>query len=428
VIEIAHEALLKSWDALKEWIKKSQGDLLLIQDIEREADSWAKEKAKAADLAGGARIRKELEVDRLRLKPQELLDQFYTAVENVLGLPRENLLALSTRGPKAVTAGASGGSGTAMVNSEDVAPAHSSPASNGTPFSADVLAFIRREPERLIEELGVSLLDHQRRADIGERLAQLDDRRPGVALDEKGLPDIEWLPVPEGKVTLVDKEGRSIDTFEVKRFYIARYPVTMRQFDVFSKPKIYYDKRWWKGLEIDPERHGPELQKPGTANHPAQFVSWFQGVAFCRWLTHELGYIVRLPTEWEWQMAATGGHEDYEYPWGKWDATRANFRQGVYKLMSVGMYPDGRSPIGAYDMSGNMYEWCANEFDNPAKTGTSGTSPRTTRGGAFFSDEADLRVTHRLRDIANGMNELGKRIAVCIRLAADAPTKEIATD
>jgi len=415
VVEIAHEALLRNWTVLTKWVADSRDALVLMQDVEKEARNWARERAKAAT------IKDALDIDRQMLWPQERLEKVYGAIE-VLGLSSANLQTSEPwRSARSAAAGASSGASSGSAAASVSAPQPPRRAGNG--LSEQVERFIQPEPDRLIKELRFPVVGHTRRAEIGERLAQLGDRRPGVALTESGLPDIAWLRVPGGRVNLVDTTGQTVATFDVKPFHIAQYPVTMRQFDVFARPNVYFDKRWWVDLAADPDNHPVFPQKPGTANHPAQFVSFYQGVAFCNWLSRQLGYRVRLPAEWEWQQSATGGMDGYLYPWGPaWDPDRANHRDGAYKLMAVGMYPDGRSPVGAYDLSGNMYEWCANEFDSPAEVSPTGTNARTTRGGAFFGTEADLRVTHRLRDNANGVNDLGKRIGVCIRLAADAPT------
>ena len=80
---------------------------------------------------------------------------------------------------------------------------------------------------------------------------------------------------------------------------------------------------------------------------------------------------MRLPDEWEWQQAATGGDDGNVFPWGAdWDAKaepwRANtFESRLGSTTAVGMYPAGASPTGALDMAGTVWEWCLNKFDAP---------------------------------------------------------------
>jgi formylglycine-generating enzyme required for sulfatase activity len=98
------------------------------------------------------------------------------------------------------------------------------------------------------------------------------------------------------------------------------------------------------------------------------YTNFCAGVlAFCRWLSEKLGYEIRLPTEWEWQQAATGGNPENEYPWGpEWAGSCANtIESELSHSTAVGIYPQGASPVGALDMAGNVWEWCLNEYDNP---------------------------------------------------------------
>jgi hypothetical protein len=365
-IELAHEALLENWKDLKLWIDEFKKGLLVLQGVERAAREWRRARNEAGKDEGA-----RLEVDRALLWRQERI----TEIENEIQPLGE--------------------------------------------LSAEVREFLRPEFDRLVEEVEFPIT-HDRRAEIGERLAVLGDRRPGVGLREDGVPDIAWCPVPRGRVTLAGVEP-GIASADIEPFYISKYLVTLKQFSAFTRPAVYYRPEWWTGLPIDPNDHRPVEQRQ-VDNHPAQFVSWYQAMAFCRWLSTQLGYGVRLPTEWEWVQAATGGNANFAYPWGKdWDGARANHRHSAYRLMAVGMYPEGRSPVGALDMSGNMYEWCWNEFDHPDRT-EANSEPRTTRGGAFFlmppdvDVEEQLSVRHRLKDLADGTGDRGRRVAVGIRL------------
>ena len=162
--------------------------------------------------------------------------------------------------------------------------------------------------DRIVQRL-VELLDTrqalaeapQDRAAVGRALARLGDPRPGVGLTPEGIPDIDWVEIPGGKVTLEDKGG----TYQFEPFRIARYPVTNIQFQAFIDAEDGYgNEKWWADLGRTDSPWPPSWRE---ANHPRETVTWYETVAFCRWLSNRLGYDVRLPTEWEWQQAATGG-------------------------------------------------------------------------------------------------------------------------
>jgi formylglycine-generating enzyme required for sulfatase activity len=139
---------------------------------------------------------------------------------------------------------------------------------------------------------------------------------------------------------------------------------------------------------------------PDFDDYPVIFVSWNQAVSYCGWRR------ARLPTEAQWEKAARGV-DGRIYPWGEGiDCTRANYG-GTSGCMGdaaeVGSYPDGASPFGVLDMSGNVWEWVndwyldifyeESPFRNP-KGPTSGER-RIVRGGAWNSGDTLVRAAHR---------------------------------
>jgi hypothetical protein len=232
----------------------------------------------------------------------------------------------------------------------------------------------------LLNELNDIATRHHRRAQIGDRLARDGDDRPGVGLGNDGLPDIVWCDVPGGSISL---EGCA-DPYHVEPFQISKYPITWAHYSAFLQaPDGFQNPHWSAGLAVHEDHAGGRRRL--LDNHPAENVSWFDAVTFCRWLSRRLGYEVRLPTEWEWQQAATGGDPAKTYPWGaEWDPRRANtLDSNLQRTTAVGMYPHGASSVGALDMCGNVYEWCVNEHENPQHVGLRGAAVRAVRGGSW---------------------------------------------
>jgi formylglycine-generating enzyme required for sulfatase activity len=223
----------------------------------------------------------------------------------------------------------------------------------------------------------------------------LGDPRHGVGVDRDGVPGVAWCEVPAGEVLLEVDEA--VQPFAVAPFRIARYLVTFSQYKAFAEAVDGYRRpEWWTGLAMRGEQ--PSWQLRELHNHPAEFVSWFEAVAYTRWLSSKLGYQVWLPTEWEWQHAAIGGNRDYQYPWGvEWDGRRANtYESRVNRTTAVGMYPLGASAVGATDMVGNVWEWCLNQYDTPRQPpALTGTDPRPVRGGAWAGYHEYARVNRR---------------------------------
>ncbi len=328
LVEVAHEFLFESWPRLAAWLQTARDDLRLHWLVETEARVWAN--------AGR---------DVNHLWSHERLAAVYGMLSR-LGI---------------------------------------------TMLDEPLKSFVRPEAERLLDKVKRSETNHYRRAAIGDRLNQIGDPRLGIGVDEADVPQIEWMAIPPGRVSLEDNAG----TQDIAPFYIAKYPVTHRQYRAFlDTADGYSNMRWWEYLEHD-QVHGEQYRPLG--NHPADNVSWYDAVAFCRWLTSRVGYEIRLPTEHEWQHAATGGDPKNVFPWGsEWDGYLANTNESrLSRTTAVGMYPLGETAAGVKDMVGNVWEWCLNKYKKPDDISISGEDVRVLRGGSWFSDPDSARASFR---------------------------------
>src|SRR5579871_1902978 len=154
----------------------------------------------------------------------------------------------------------------------------------------------------------------------------------------------QWIAIPAGNVTL-ESGGylKQPQTFDVPAFSIAKYPVTNAQFKPFIEAGGYRDAHWWtedgwrvcqRGIYYERGAGWFFSERPWTEprfsqslyrnddDYPVVGVSWYEALAFCRWLSEVSGESVMLPTEQQWQRAAQGD-DGRMYPWGNdWDCRR----------------------------------------------------------------------------------------------------------
>jgi len=209
-------------------------------------------------------------------------------------------------------------------------------------------------------------------------------------------------------------------------FSISKYPITNRQFAAFIAEGGYAERRYWtaNGWAWRGKIRQPAFWDDADFNDPDQpvvGVSWYEAVAYCNWLSAKEGLApayddsgraelgaggYRLPTEVEWEYAAAKGGPDQPeriFAWGDdWDPSLAVCRVApakAWKTARVGSKsPQGDTPQGLADMSGNVWQWCSDNAQSDAQIAAAPRSDRyffrsdspteymVLRGGSWWND------------------------------------------
>ena len=201
--------------------------------------------------------------------------------------------------------------------------------------------------------------------------------------------------IPAGEFQMGSNDGWKdefpiMHTVYLDNFCIDVYEVTNAQYKKFMDATGYKTPAYWNDSNFnDPKQ-------------PVVGVSWNDAKAYADWAGK------RLPTEAEWEKSARGRLVGKKYPWGDiltHDDANYDGRGGKNVCNPVGSFkPNG---YGLYDMAGNVWEWCANWYDNDYYANANKSTPpgpslgewRVLRGGSwyyYFSDRVDyLRVAYR---------------------------------
>lgn len=273
------------------------------------------------------------------------------------------------------------------------------------------------QAQKMLDALDDPTTPSELRLQLGEQLAYMGDPRPGVLLTHHRVPDIAWQKIPAGE--FIYKFDRYV---ELNTFYIARYPITITQFQAFVQDDGYENPAWWEGLAW--REPNASIPKWPIANYPAVRVSWYDACAYTRWLGAQLGTAVRLPNETEWEKAARGTTGSI-YPWGEnYEAGYANINEHISGIsptnlrqaVAVGVFPHAASTYGTQDMIGNVWEWCINLYDDPEVTDTHTEGQRVLRGGSWRSERLVAHTVRRRGELPNTRyDDIGFRV-VCDRL------------
>lgn len=243
-------------------------------------------------------------------------------------------------------------------------------------------------------------IDIKTRVEAAEALGQAGDPRLRLPKD-----DDYWVRIPAGRFTMGQrkKDNEVPHSVRLNAYRIGRYPVTVQEYCLFLEHnETHQPPRNWE-------------QQSAFPNRPVVYVTWYDAVAYCNWAN------VRLPTEAEWERAARG-KEGRTYPWGNaqptWDL--ANYiNSHVGHVSPVGIFPQGSTPDGIVDLSGNVREWCADWYaedslqiasQNPK--GPNSGDTRCLRGGGWDDVVANLRAAYRFRnEPKDRSDEIGFRCA-----------------
>jgi formylglycine-generating enzyme required for sulfatase activity len=235
-------------------------------------------------------------------------------------------------------------------------------------------------------------------------------------------PDTGLVYVPSGSFKMGSKHGETdeqpVHKVKISGFYIGKYEVTNREFVEFLNAKgnqFEHNVLWintdghWRNLKCRiNEKDGKFFVDKAYEYYPVNFVSWYGANAYCKWKGG------RLPTEAEWEYIVK------KYPLIKdsidthsWHS--ANSNNQIHKIAQA-----KPNILGIYDLLGNLWEWCADWYDNRFYEISNRKNPlnntpndyKVIRGGSWANDKSMLNISNRnaIKPNINKVN-VGFRIA-----------------
>jgi len=254
--------------------------------------------------------------------------------------------------------------------------------------------------------------------------------------------------VESGSFTMGDTWGDGYDnekpTHEVNLtydFYIGKYETTFNEYDAFCEAT---------------GKSSPDDENWGRGNRPVINVSWNDAIAYCNWLSEREGLPkaydddgrlldatgkatdilervpgFRLPTEAEWEYAARGGNKSKGHKYaGSDDVDEVAWYSENSGIKTHEVRKKAPNELGIHDMSGNVWEWCSDWYEedyygyssNVNPYNTEGDYERVMRGGSVGLNETFARVTHRdYLEPSSAGNAVGFRICRTAKNQSELP-------
>jgi len=186
----------------------------------------------------------------------------------------------------------------------------------------------------------------------------------------EGKDGAQMVYVPEGVFFMGDNEGEPAERPRMQvfleAFYIDRFEISNEQFEKFIKNAGY-------------KAEGGFKFQPGREQYPAQWLTWKDADAYCKWIGE------RLPTEYEWEKAARGT-DGRSWPWGSEEKKPQKLNDtDISKMIHEFDDSAGQSPFGCLHMADNVWEWVDDWFSgyvlNPIPDSRYGEKYKVLRGG-----------------------------------------------
>jgi sulfatase modifying factor 1 len=272
----------------------------------------------------------------------------------------------------------------------------------------------------------------------------------GESIDLGGGVTLDLVKIPAGSFEMgspAGEAGRGPDedlhrVTIAEEFWIGRTPVTRGQFARFVQESGYKTEAETGpsgGFGLDGttlvQKKEFTWRNPGfpqADDHPVVIVAYDDALAFARWLARKSGRTIVLPTEVQWEYACRAGTRSRFYSGdGDADAERiAWFR----KNSGNGTRPVGQkeaNSFGLCDMSGHVYEWCADLYaayvPGGGEQGPMDKPRRVLRGGSWLKDARHVRSAARARNTPGSRNaDNGFRIVAGARARESAGAGEMA--
>jgi serine/threonine protein kinase len=243
----------------------------------------------------------------------------------------------------------------------------------------------------------------------------------GGVPNSKGYPEVinekdnsTMIYIPAGEFTMGSDKYTSegpIQQISLDAYLIDKYLVTNRQFKQFVEETNYqtdaeknHSGEVWTGRRWSNDENAtwrlPDGSTPveGREDHPVSQVSYNDAETYCKWAGKD------LPAEAQWEKAARGPGGN-TYPWGNFDPddSMANYSDSFIEgTTPTTKYEKGQSYYGAFDMAGNLYQWCKDWYvtgierkaNNP--TGPGEGTERVLKGGSYSESMDSLRSPNRI--------------------------------
>jgi formylglycine-generating enzyme required for sulfatase activity len=262
---------------------------------------------------------------------------------------------------------------------------------------------------------------------------------------------MQFCLVPGGPFRMGEGDNRHTNAHLTADYWLGRYPVTNAQFMTFVDDGGYDNRNFWGEAEkaqvwrksIVKDWFGDERTRPrdySLPNHPVVGITWYEALAFTRWLTERwrkngmigTDWEIKLPSEAEWEKGARGGlavpaapvvrvagdwaaaapamtpnpNPERRHPWtGPAGTHQANTRESTINSTSAaGLFPAGASPYGCEEMAGTVWEWTRSlwAFKYPyvpdakrENLEAGDREARVLRGGSYFSELDECRCAQR---------------------------------